>query len=148
MKGKWMGMIDQWSRASAERVRVQADLAVRAKQTCDRARAAIDGARRVRAEVAATRCEVTVHRRCPQGRAVPSYWIAHPTATAFISALSQDGVGQLLTIAADWLVGRYVIREHWPAECQPGQDDRPWGHALKDGDGRVRVESKGEPLRG
>src|SRR5262245_50070771 len=120
MNGEWMGMIAERSWASAERVR--ADLAVRAKQACDRARAAIDGARRVRAEVAATRCEVAARRRWPRGRAVPSYWIAHPTA--FISALDQDGVGQMLTIAEDWPVGRYVIREHHPGGSPTAGDDR------------------------
>ena len=146
MNGEWMGMIDEWSRATAERVRVQADLAVRARQACDRARAAIDGARRVRAEVAAARCEVTArHRRRPRSRAVPSYWIAHPTATAFIAALSQDGVGQLLTIAEDWPVGRYVIREHDPGGSPTAGDDRPWGCATKDGAGHVRIEPDREP---
>jgi hypothetical protein len=140
-----MGMIAERSWASAERVR--ADLAVRAKQTCDRARAAIDGARRVLAEVAATRCEVAARRRrWPRGRAVPSYWIAHPTAMAFISAHSQDGVGQMLTIAEDWPVGRYVIREHHPGGSPTAGDDRPWGCATKDGAGQVRIEPAASPL--
>jgi hypothetical protein len=140
MNGQWMGMIEKWPRAYAERVRVQADLVVRAKQTCDRACAAIDSARRVRAEVAATRCEVTARRRSPRSRAVPSFWIAHPTATAFISALDQDGVGQLLTIAEDWPAGRYVIREHHHGGSPTAGNDRPWGCAIKDGAGDVRIE--------
>jgi hypothetical protein len=146
-----MGMIDQWSRAPAGWVRGRADLgedlAVRAKQACDRARAAIDDARRVRAEVSANRCGVTARRRrSPRSRAVPSYWIAHPTATAFISALYPDGVGQMLTIAEDWPVGRYLIREHHPGDSPTAGDDRPWGRAIKDGAGQVRIEPA--PARG
>ena len=144
-------MIGEWSSARADWARVQADLAeeltVRAKQACDRARAAIDNARRVRAELAAIRCAVTARRRRgPRSRAVPSYWIAHPTATAFISALDPDGVGPMLTIAEDWPVGRYVIREHHPGGSPTAGDDRPWGCAIKDGAGQVRIEPA--PARG
>jgi hypothetical protein len=139
-----MEMIGERSRTPAERVRVQADLVeyltVRAKQTCDRARVAIDNARRVRAEVAAFRCAVTARRlRGPRSRDVASYWIAHPTATAFISALDPDGVGQMLTIAEDWPVGRYVVREHHADGSPTAGDDRPWGCAIKDGAGPIRI---------
>ena len=144
-------MIGELSGAPAERVRVQTDLVedltLRAKQACDRARAAISIARRVRAELAAIRCEVKARRRrSPRSRAAPSYWIAHPTATAFISALDPDGVGQMLTIAEDWPVGRYVIREHHPGGSPTAGDDRIWGCATKDGAGHIRIEPAASPL--
>jgi hypothetical protein len=155
---EWMEMIDEWSRTPAEWVRFQADLVeqltVRAKQTCDRARAAIDNARRVRAEVAAIRCAVTARRRRgPRSRAVPSYWIAHPTATAFISALYPAGVGQMLSIAEDWPAGRYVVREHHPNGFPTAGDDRPLGCAIKDQAGHIRIApdpawKRDEPYRG
>jgi hypothetical protein len=146
-----MEMIDPWSRVPAGWVRGRADLgedlAVRAKRACDRARAVIDIARRIRAEVAAKRCAVMARRRRrPRGRDVPSYWIAHPTATAFIAALYPDCVGEPLTIAEDWPVGRYVIREHHPGGSPTAGDDRPSGCAIKDGAGQVRI--KRAPARG
>jgi hypothetical protein len=42
---------------------------------------------------------------------VPSYWIAHPAETAFISALTPEGIGQLLRMAEGWPIGRY--RRFW-----------------------------------
>jgi hypothetical protein len=161
MNREWIGMIDGGSKGSAERVRVQADLAVRAKQTGDRAGAVIDRHRRVREELAAIRADLAVRarraydraravtaRRRPRCRAVPSYWIAHPTATAFIAALDPDGVGQLLELAADWPVGRYVIREHHPGGSPTAGDDRPWGRATKEGAGHVRIEPDPAPPTG
>ena len=137
-------MIGAWSSAPTDWARVQADLAealtVRAMQACDRARAAIDDARRVRAEVAAIRCAGKARLRGPsRSRSAPSYWIAHPTATAFISALDPDGVGPMLTIAEDWPVGRYVIREYHPGGSLMAGDDRPWGCAIKDGGKPVQI---------
>jgi hypothetical protein len=137
MIGGWTSTLAEWNRVPADLVE---DLTVRAKQACDRARAAIDNARRVRAEVVAIRCAVTARRRRgPRSRAAPSYWIAHPTATAFISALDPDGVGPLLTIAEAWPVGRYVFREHHDGRSPTAGDDRPWGCAIKDGAGHVRI---------
>jgi hypothetical protein len=37
---------------------------------------------------------------------MPSYWITHPVEQCFISALSPEGVGQLLPIAERWPAGR------------------------------------------
>jgi hypothetical protein len=74
---------------------------------------------------------------------MPSYWITHPIEQCFISALSPEGVGQLLLIAERWPAGRYVIREHRHAESPAGHQDRRWGHAEKDGDGSVRIETYG-----
>jgi hypothetical protein len=74
---------------------------------------------------------------------MPSYWITHPVEQCFISALSPEGVGQLLRIAERWPAGRYVIREHWHAESPAGLKDRRWGHAEKDDDGRVRIGASG-----
>lgn len=73
-----------------------------------------------------------------------SYWIAHPAATAFISALTPEGIGQLLRIAEGWPVGRYLIRRHRPDASPAGPGDRPWGHAVKEGDGEVRIEAVDE----
>ncbi len=137
MIGEWSSAPTDWARVWADRVE---ELTVRAKQACDRARAAIDNARRVRAELAAIRRAVKARRRGPpRSRAAPSYWIAHPTATAFISALDPDGVGPMLTIAEDWPVGRYVIREHHPGGSPTAGADRPWGRAIKDGGGHVQI---------
>jgi hypothetical protein len=74
---------------------------------------------------------------------MPSYWITHPVEQCFISALSPEGIGQLLLIAERWPAGRYVIWEHRHAESPAGLEDRRWGHAVKDGDGRVRIETSG-----
>ena len=71
---------------------------------------------------------------------MPSYWIAHPIERCFISALSPEGVGELLLISERWPAGRYVIREHRHAAPSAGQSDRRWGHAEKDDDGSVRIE--------
>lgn len=74
-----------------------------------------------------------------------SYWIEHPAETAFISALSPEGIGQLLRIAEGWPIGRYLIRRHRPGVSPAGPDHRPWGHAVKEGDGEVRIEAVDEP---
>ena len=79
---------------------------------------------------------------------MPSYWIAHPTERAFISALSPEGVAQLLEVAERWPPGRYYIRRHHHGVSPPGAEDRPWGHAIKDRDGRVRIEPLDETTAG
>jgi hypothetical protein len=71
---------------------------------------------------------------------VPTYWIAHPTDSAFISAHSPEGVGELLRIADRWAAGRYAIREHLPGGSLPAGDGHPWGYAIKDTVGNVRIE--------
>jgi hypothetical protein len=76
---------------------------------------------------------------------MPSYWIAHPDETAFISALSPEGVGHSLMTAEGWPVGRYLIRVHWHGISPTVPDDRPWGYAVKDRDGEVRIEPVHEP---
>jgi hypothetical protein len=58
-----------------------------------------------------------------------SYWIAHSTEQSFISALTPEGVGQLLMIAKDWPAGLYIIRVHCHSPSPTGQNDRRWGHA-------------------
>src|SRR5262249_43384054 len=85
-----------------------------------------------------------VHR----GRFVLSYWIAHPAETAFISALTPEGIGQLLRIAEGWPIGRYLIRRHRHDGSPAGPDHRPWGHAIKKGDGEVRIEPVDGPAPG
>jgi hypothetical protein len=75
-----------------------------------------------------------------RGPFVSSYWIAHPVQTAFISALSPEGIGQLLRIAEGWPIGRYLIRRHRHGVSPAGPDHRPWGHAVKERDGEVRIE--------
>ncbi len=71
---------------------------------------------------------------------MPSYWIAHPAATAFISALTPDGIGQLLGMSDRWPVGRYVIRKYRHGAAPVGPDPGPWGYAVKDRSGTVRIE--------
>src|SRR5215470_12765185 len=80
----------------------------------------------------------------PRGPFVSSYWIAHPVQTAFISALSPEGIGQLLGIAEGWPIGRYLIRRHRHGVAPTGPDHRPWGHAVKERDGEVRIEPADE----
>jgi hypothetical protein len=73
---------------------------------------------------------------------VPSYWIAHPTDMAFISALSPEGVGQLLIMAERWPIGRYLIGKHHHGRSPAGpEEDQLWGYAIKDGEGRVWIET-------
>ncbi len=71
---------------------------------------------------------------------MPTYWITHPTDSAFISAHSPEGVGQLLRVADRWAAGRYLIREHVPGGSPAAGDDRPWGCAIKDRVGSVWIE--------
>jgi hypothetical protein len=71
---------------------------------------------------------------------VTSYWIAHPTDSAFISAHSPEGVGQLLMVAERWAAGRYDIREHRASGLPPAGDDPVWGYAIKDEAGNVLIE--------
>lgn len=71
---------------------------------------------------------------------MPSYWIAHPVERAFISALHPEGIGQLLVMDRRWPAGRYPIHRHQTGGAQTGPDQRPWGHAVKDSEGAVRVE--------
>ncbi len=71
---------------------------------------------------------------------MPTYWIAYPTNSAFISAHSPEGVGQLLMVADRWAAGRYLIREHLPGGAPAAGDDHPWGYAIKDGVGNVWIE--------
>jgi hypothetical protein len=73
-----------------------------------------------------------------------SYWIAHPTEKGFISALSPEGVGQLLILAEGWPAGLYIILQHWHTTSPMGQDLR-WGHVVKDGNGVVRIMPLDEP---
>jgi hypothetical protein len=75
-----------------------------------------------------------------------SYWIAHPTDHGFISALSPEGVGQLLMNAEEWPAGRYTIRAHRHASFSTGQNDSCWGHAQKDADGKVWIEPSDEAM--
>jgi hypothetical protein len=86
--------------------------------------------------------------RAPRGRFVAGYWIAHPAETAFISALAPEGIGQLLMLAEGWPVGQYPIRLHRHGVSPTGADHRPWGHAIKGGDGRVRIEPVEGPAMG
>src|SRR5262249_18915004 len=72
----------------------------------------------------AARCR---DRRSPRGRRVPTYWIAHPTESAFISAFTPEGVGEFLMISRRWPAGRYVVREHRPGAAPPAVGDRVWG---------------------
>ena len=73
---------------------------------------------------------------------MPSYWIAHPDETAFISALSPEGVGHSLMTAEGWPVGRYLLRVHWHGISPTVPDDRPWGYAVKDG---TEVRAQADP---
>ena len=77
---------------------------------------------------------------------MPSYWIAHPTDTSFISALTPEGMGQLLRIAERWPAGRYIIRRHRHADPPAEPDHLAWGHAIKDRDGGVRIEPVDGPV--
>jgi hypothetical protein len=70
-----------------------------------------------------------------------SYWIAHPTELAFISALSPEGIGQVLLMAECWPPGLYAIQTHRHTLSTTGPHDRHWGHAVKDRDGNVWIES-------
>jgi hypothetical protein len=72
-----------------------------------------------------------------------SYWITHPTESAFISAFSPEGVGQFLMVAEGWPAGRYVIREQRPGERAAGGGPA-WGYAHKDVGGDVRIEPVAE----
>jgi hypothetical protein len=76
---------------------------------------------------------------------VPSYWIAHPDATAFISALTPEGIGEPLGMSDRWPVGRYVIRLSRNGGPPTGPDQCPWGHAIKEKDGAVRIEPVATP---
>jgi hypothetical protein len=76
---------------------------------------------------------------------VPGYWIAHPTESSFISALSQEGVGQFLMISRHWPAGRYVIREHRHGVSITADGDRAWGFAMKAISGNVLLESCDAP---
>jgi hypothetical protein len=76
---------------------------------------------------------------------MPSYWITHPDGSAFISAFSPEGVGQVLLIAERWPADRYLIREHRPRDLAMAGGDRPWGYALKDVAGDVLVQPSAEP---
>jgi hypothetical protein len=69
-----------------------------------------------------------------------SYWIAHSTEQSFISAITPEGVGQLLLIAENWAAGMYTIRVHRHSPSRAAQDARCWGHAVKDRDGNVLIE--------
>jgi hypothetical protein len=71
---------------------------------------------------------------------VPSYWIAHPTESSFISALSPEGVSQFLMISRRWPAGRNLIREHHHGASPTSDGDRAWGVAMKDISGGVRFE--------
>ena len=71
-----------------------------------------------------------------------SYWITHPTCSAFISAFSPADVGEFLMMAAAWPVGRYAIREHRHGVAPPAAEDRPWGCAVKDPGAREGVTSE------
>jgi hypothetical protein len=73
-----------------------------------------------------------------------SYWITHPTESAFISAFSPEGVGQFLMVAGDWPAGRYVIREHRPGALAATGGDLAWGYAHKDISRDVRIEPADE----
>jgi hypothetical protein len=75
-----------------------------------------------------------------RGGSVPSYWITHPAATAFISALTPEGIGQLLRIAEGWPIGRYPIRRDRHDGSPTGPEQGPWGHAIKERDEAVRIE--------
>jgi hypothetical protein len=77
---------------------------------------------------------------------MPSYWIAHPTDRGFISALSPEGVGQLLMNAEQWPAGRYTIRVHRHASFSTGQNELCWGYAEKGGDGKVWIEPSDEAM--
>ncbi len=70
-----------------------------------------------------------------------SYWIAHPTELRFISALSPEGVGQVLMVAERWPAGVYVIWTHRGESSPTEQEDRHWGQVVKDADGTVWIES-------
>jgi hypothetical protein len=73
-----------------------------------------------------------------------SYWIEHPTEHSFISALSPDGVEQLLILADNWPRSLYIIREH-RITSPPDEQDVRWGYAVKDRDGYVQIAPHGEP---
>jgi hypothetical protein len=75
---------------------------------------------------------------------VPSYWIAHPTESSFISALSPEGVGHSLMISRCWPAGRYLIREHRHGVSPMADGDRAWGFAIKDISGDVLLEPSDE----
>jgi hypothetical protein len=70
-----------------------------------------------------------------------SYWIARPDGMAIISALSPEGVGQLLEHAEDWPTGSYPILTHRHGTAEA---DRPWGQATKEGSGDVVIEAIGQ----
>jgi hypothetical protein len=69
-----------------------------------------------------------------------SYWITHPTASAFISAFSPEDVGQFLMVAESWPAGHYVIRAHRPEDLATPGGDPTWGYAVKDTSSNVRIE--------
>jgi hypothetical protein len=75
---------------------------------------------------------------------VPSYWIAHPSQSAFISAFSPEGVGQFLMISGRWPAGRYIIRMHRHGRSSSEAGDPAWGYAIKSGNGDVLVECSDE----
>jgi hypothetical protein len=76
---------------------------------------------------------------------VPSYWITHPTQSAFISAFSPEGVGQFLMISGRWPAGRYIIRMHGYGLSSSEVGDPAWGYAIKRSNGDVLVEPSEEP---
>jgi hypothetical protein len=69
----------------------------------------------------------------------PSYWIIHPWRDALISAMSPEGVAQVLEMAGDWPAGAYEIRLHRHGSGPGDGFDRAWGRAVKDG-GDVWIE--------
>jgi hypothetical protein len=79
---------------------------------------------------------------------VPTYWIAHPTESAFISAFSPEGVGQVLLISRRWPTGRYLIREYRRGASPTADADRAWGYAVKESGGDVLLEPSDEPFGG
>jgi hypothetical protein len=79
---------------------------------------------------------------------MPAYWILHPTESAFIAALSPEGVGEFLMISLRWPAGRYLIREYRHGAPPTAGGDRVWGFATKDISGDVRLEPSDEPPRG